>query len=609
MKNPGIDVRRNDLGKVISLKINKLADLAEELFHDILQKKEIETVFQPIVSIKSGRIFGYEALSRGPVHTPLHFPDELFNYAEKLGKVWELEYLCRTKALESAMVQKINGRLFLNVNPNIMKDDEFKKGFTREYLNRFSIDPKQIVFEITEREAIDNMADFINIISHYKEQDYRIAIDDAGAGYSGLNLISDIHPNFIKLDMKLVRNVDKDMTKQSLIRSLNEFARFTGTSLIAEGIETEEELEALIEIGVEYGQGYLIQRPHPKIKEIDAYIVERIKIENDKKIGTRHELRQQIKVDDICRMVKFISPDMLVSDVYAMFEEDPRISGYCIVKKSMPIGVITRNDLYRKISGQFGYTLYANKPVSKIMDTDFTLVDYQSTIDATGKIAMDRDPEKIYDFVIVTNRGRYYGVVTVKDLMEKLIEMEFVYAKHLNPLTELPGNIMIEEKLTTLIKNGEDMSVLYFDLDNFKVYNDVYGFEKGDVVLKEFSFLLRRELAGSFIGHIGGDDFVAVVPWNQAELRCQAIIEAFDLSVRSFYREEDIEKGFILARNRHDEEEAFPLLSVSIAGVRTMRYKNIYELSEVAAKVKKICKKRSGSQYCLKVRCDDEGLR
>jgi EAL domain-containing protein (putative c-di-GMP-specific phosphodiesterase class I)/GGDEF domain-containing protein len=599
-------MRRGALKKVFSFEMDKPQKRAEEeLFLRVLKDKRIETVFQPIISLKNGKVFGYEALSRGPELTDMESPERLFDSAQSFGKVWELEYLCRTKALESAMQQKIKSRLFLNVNPNIMKDDEFRKGFTRESLNRFAIDPKQIIFEITEREAIDNISDFVKIISHYKEQDYRIAIDDAGAGYSGLNLISDIHPNYIKLDMKLVRNVDKDMTKQSLIRSLNEFARFTGTSLIAEGIETEEELEVLIEIGVAYGQGYLIQRPDRQILAIEPYIVEQITYENEKKNSSRQELRQQIKVDDICRMVKAISPDLLVSDVYEMFKEEPESSGYCIVTKSVPIGVITRNDLHRKISGQFGYTLFANKPISKIMDTEFMMVDYQSAIDQTGKMAMEREPDKIYDFVVVTNRSRYYGVVTVKDLMEKLIEMEFVYAKHLNPLSELPGNLMIEEKLNSLIKNGQDMTVLYFDLDNFKVYNDVYGFEKGDIVLKEFSILLRRELADTFIGHIGGDDFMAVVPWNQAELRCREIIRAFDLSVRSFYREEDVSKGFILARNRHEEEEAFPLLSVSIAGVRTAMYKNIYELSEAAAKVKKICKKRTGSQFCLKVRGSD----
>jgi diguanylate cyclase/phosphodiesterase len=135
-----------------------------------------------------------------------------------------------------------------------------EKGLPKEYLDKFAIDPKRIIFEITESEAINHLADFIKTIDNYKEQDYRIAIDDAGAGYSGLNLISDIHPNYIKLDMKLIRDIDKDTTKQSLVRCLNEFSEYTETALIAEGIETKEELLTLIEIGVQYGPGVLYSK-------------------------------------------------------------------------------------------------------------------------------------------------------------------------------------------------------------------------------------------------------------------------------------------------------------------------------------------------------------
>ena len=123
----------------------------------------------------------------------------LFKYAQKFNKLWELEFLCRSKAFEAAFKIESEFKLFLNVNPNIMQDVQFRKGFTKEYLEKFAIDPKRIIFEITESEAINHLDDFIKTIDNYKEQDYRIAIDDAGAGYSGLNLISDIHPNYIKL--------------------------------------------------------------------------------------------------------------------------------------------------------------------------------------------------------------------------------------------------------------------------------------------------------------------------------------------------------------------------------------------------------------------------
>lgn len=566
----------------------------------ILYQKKITTVFQPIVSLQDGRVHGYEALSRGPADSPLQAPDRLFQYAQKFNKLWELEFLCRSKAFEAAFKLESEFKLFLNVNPNIMQDVQFRKGFTKEYLEKFAIDPKRIIFEITESEAINHLDDFIKTIDNYKEQDYRIAIDDAGAGYSGLNLISDIHPNYIKLDMKLIRDIDKDMTKQSLVGCLNEFSEFTETALIAEGIETKEELLTLIDIGVQYGQGFFIQRPNGILNSISKDVVEIIMEENAKK---RKRLDNRVlddHIETICKMEKTISPDILVSQVHDMFKGDQTLSGFCIVEDRIPIGVITRNALYKRISGQYGYILYANKPVRNIMDIDFMRVDYQATIDVVGKDAMQRDFDKIYDFIVVTRQEQFQGTVTVKDLMEKLIEIEFVYAKHLNPLTELPGNLMIEQQLEKALKGKDKKTILYFDLDNFKAYNDLYGFENGDRVLKEFAEILKTRIPPEyFISHIGGDDFIAIVPKKKTEQLCSGIIGDFNEAVIKYYRREDIEKGYITSKDRKDKEENFPFLSVSIAGVASDHSKTIFELAETAAKIKKKCKKKQGSNYLL----------
>lgn len=567
---------------------------------EILYQKKIKTVFQPIVSLLDGSVHGYEALSRGPEESQLHTPDMLFKCAQKFNKLWELEFLCRSKAFEAAFKIESEFKLFLNVNPNIMQDVQFRKGFTREYLEKFAIDPKRIIFEITESEAINHLADFIKTIDNYKEQDYRIAIDDAGAGYSGLNLISDIHPNYIKLDMKLIRDIDKDMTKQSLVRCLNEFSEYTETSLIAEGIETKEELLTLIDIGVQYGQGYFIQKPNGILNSISKDVVEIVMEENANKRKLLDNRVLDDRIESICKLEKTISPDILVSQVHEMFKEDETLSGFCVVEDQIPIGVITRNALYKRISGQYGYILYANKPVATIMATDFMHVDCLATIDVVGKNAMQRDFDKIYDFIVVTRQNQFQGTVTVKDLMEKLIEIEFVYAKHLNPLSELPGNLMIEQQLEKALKSKDKKTILYFDLDNFKAYNDLYGFENGDRVLKEFAEILKTRIPTEhFIGHIGGDDFIAIVPKKKTEQLCINIINAFNGAVVKYYNKEDIDKGYITSKDRKDVEEDFPFLSVSIAGVASDHNKTIFELAETAAKIKKKCKKKQGSNYLL----------
>jgi EAL domain-containing protein (putative c-di-GMP-specific phosphodiesterase class I)/GGDEF domain-containing protein len=574
-------------------------DMSHEFF-EILREKKIETVFQPIISLRDGEIYGHEALSRGPEDSMLRSPDVLFQYAYKNNATWELELICRTKAIENANNLKLEAKLFINVSPNIMQDHKFHKGFTKEYIESTLFDSKNIIFEITEKEAVKNISDFTKTVQNYKNQNYMIAIDDAGAGYSGLNLISDLRPHFIKLDMNLIRNIDTDVTKQSLVKSMCEFSSLTNTFLIAEGIETEEELIKLIEIGVHYGQGYFIQKPNKNIYPISNDVAEIIKEANRKKNHFYGMKISDVYISNISRQVRAISPLMLVSQVYDMMKSDNSCHGFCVTEEEKVIGVITRNELYKNISGLYGYNLYGSKPVYNIMDKSFLQVDYKTTINIVAKKAMQRTIDKIYDFITITKEDRYYGTVTVKELLEKTIEMEVFNAKHLNPLSELPGNVMIEKEIEEAIKTSENSCIAYFDLDNFKAYNDVYGFENGDRVLKFFTNLLKNHIPeNEFIGHIGGDDFIAILSnpnLNIADVMIK-LIEEFDKSIVYFYNQNDIDKGYIIAKNRHGVEESFPLLTVSIVCVDSKEYKSSYELSEDIGRLKKECKQQAGS-FC-----------
>ena len=148
------------------------------------------------------------------------------------------------------------------------------------------------------------------------------------------------------------------------------------------------------------------------------------------------------------------------------------------------------------------------------MQKDYLSVDCNMPIDRVIKFAMARSKESLYDHVTVLKDSKYYGIVTIKDLIEKTIEIKVNNARHSNPLTGLPGNIVIEQNIEKAIHSNEDYCVLYFDIDNFKAYNDAYGFENGDVIIKALSKAIRSNISGGkFIGHIGGDDFIAILPY------------------------------------------------------------------------------------------------
>ena len=193
-----------------------------------------------------------------------------------------------------------------------------------------------------------------------------------------------------------------------------------------------------------------------------------------------------------------------------------------------------------------------------------------------------------------------YLYYTVKNLTRLLTTN-----RRVSPLTGLPGNVQIHSELKKRLSKEEEFSVLYLDLDNFKAYNDVYGFLKGDKVIQYTADVIQDEIhtngGNGFVGHVGGDDFIAIVPYTNIENLCQRIIARFDKQIKSFFTEEDAEKGYIEIANRRGIIEKFPLTSISIAVVVAdkNRFNNILEIGDVAAQVKHAVKTVMGSSYTI----------
>lgn len=568
----------------------------------VLKHRDIQTHFQPIISLRDGTVFGYEALSYAPVDSILHVPDALFAAAETYEMLWELEMLCQEKALEALDHFPQELRLFLNLSPSVIHAPAFKEGFTLSRLKQFGLLPENVHFEITERSAIRDFDGFCRMIENCKRQHYQIVIDNAGAGYSGLNLIADIHPQYIKLDSKLIRHIHRDYYRQAMVKSFYEFCRLTDVLLIADGVESGAELDALIDIGVHYGQGSFIQRPAPRIEEISPDIMEAIHSRNEKKNHTGCYFLTNTHIGNLCCRSKAVPPDMLCEKVRQFFVKESALLGITVVDRGQVKGLVTKTHFDHMMSGQYGFSLYSHRPISIIMDQNPLIVDYQTPVDVVSKMAMSRPANRLYDCIVVTDQGQYAGVVTIKALLEKVLEIEVSHARHQNPLTGLPGNMLIEQHLSDCIVSGEPFAVLYMDLDNFKAYNDVYGFEKGDRVIAMVARLMEEFVPGeAFVGHVGGDDFIIALKSHAVETLCKRLIDSFDARVRAFYTEEDLQKGFIVAKNRRGEVEQFPLMSLSIACVTNKgnSIRDVFHLAERAGVLKKKCKQKWVSSYIV----------
>lgn len=237
----------------------------------IVAHKKISTLYQPILDLKNKRVIGYEALNRGP-KGEFENPDFLFRLAYENNAVWALDRLCRIQALRGIKKLHESENIFINVEPSTFEDPHF---FTRETLSEMEkagVKPSQVVLELTERKAIEDFENFKTILKTFKTSGFRVAIDDLGAGYSGLQMLSELLPDyvdFIKLDMSLIRDIHTHNYKQQIISFMLKLTNNISTSIIVEGIETKDELKTIHQLGIQYAQGFLIASPGKTFKPVE----------------------------------------------------------------------------------------------------------------------------------------------------------------------------------------------------------------------------------------------------------------------------------------------------------------------------------------------------
>ncbi len=233
----------------------------EARLRDILDTEAINTLVHPVVDITDMRVIGYEALSRGPADDEFERPDKLFRVAYDTDLVIRLERLCRKKALEAAETMPDGRLLFVNIEPDAVADPQLRDATFSSLLAEGPLTPERVILEITERSAIVDFSAFRSTLEYLRALGFGVAVDDAGAGYGSLQCLAEVRPEWLKVDLSLVRGCDSDETRCGLIESLAVFAEKMGVGLIAEGIETREELDTLRELGVRYGQGFLFSLP------------------------------------------------------------------------------------------------------------------------------------------------------------------------------------------------------------------------------------------------------------------------------------------------------------------------------------------------------------
>lgn len=571
---------------------------------DIVENERITTVFQPIFDLQNGNIFAVEALSRITGTSIITNTETLFEEAQHFNLTYKLEKLCRREALISAHKQNIKYPITINVCPSILKSKEHEPGVTSHLVDELFDYRDKIILELTERHFIEDHKGFERTVEYYRRQGFKIAIDDLGAGYTGLKMLTHIEPYMVKIDRSLISNIDKSPKKRMLIEAFIPFCHKINAFVVAEGIENEKELDLLISLKVDFGQGFYLAKPHPTVPPLSEPAASRIvKLQQTPELGW---LNKDINncVESLVQIVEPASQGQRVADIVERFKKDVTLTCIPVVENHVPIGIIHKNRLFFKLGQRFGYDLFSKKLIADLMEQS-TVFETGTPLEDVSREVVRREETNIYDAIIVTYNESYLGIVKIHHILERITEQKINMATQANPLSNLPGNNQIKEEILSRLNRNHMFSVLYFDLDNFKPFNDNFGFEQGDKVIRFVGNLLKEVITNwdikSFIGHIGGDDFVAVCKPNQVEDLCKLILTQFDKTIVEFHDSESVEMGFYTSIDRLGLIKKFPLLSLSIAVVTNKErlFSSYGELVSIASEVKKLAKKKVGSSYFI----------
>jgi diguanylate cyclase (GGDEF)-like protein len=539
----------------------------------LLQSDQLHPVFQPIIHLENVAVHAHEALIRGPVGTALHTPDKLLAAAAAEGLEYEFEMACIQVQLYAWGQRRVAGRLFLNISAAVLIELLLTRGVQGivNLLSRSGVLPRKVVLEITEHERVADMDQMSAIVQELRATGISLALDDFGDGRSSLRLWSQLRPEIVKIDKYFILNISEHPDKLKTVRALLQLAEIFETELVAEGIENPQDLRVLRDLGIAFGQGYYFGRPdvNPRTR-LEAQAAAVLK---EKEISVFPQANKVSPEGYLSQLNILKAPTVTAQttndEVATLFLTRPDLHAIAVLEGVRPIAIVNRllfiNEYaklyYRDISGRKSCMLNAN--------TNPRLIEKSHRVDELVGILTSEDQRYLTDGFIVTDNGRYVGLGTGDQLVRSVTETRIEAARHANPLTFLPGNIPISQHIERLLKKQSDFVACYADLNNFKPYNDCYGYWRGDEMIRLMANIAKQHCDSQrdFLGHVGGDDFILLFQSPDWRERCERMVSQFNAQAVALFDETAKLAGGIHAEDRHGVARFFPFTTVSVGAV------------------------------------------
>jgi diguanylate cyclase (GGDEF)-like protein len=573
----------------------------------LLSERTLAPVFQPIAALNNGAVYAHEALIRGPQGMPLQTPDALLSAARREGLLQDFEIACVVLALQKWVALSQPGRLFVNISASALvrcfrgqsPDD------IRACIRGYGVQPAMVVFEITEHEHVTDIPLLVQVASQVQSAGMNFALDDFGDGRSSLRLWSELSPDVVKIDKYFTLDIAQHAKRLKTLRALLQIAETFGSKLVAEGVETEDDLRVLRDLGVPLAQGYLLGRPQPaprvSIADAAQQVLESTRVAVMPTQGMAHTAGRlgQLQVL-VCEPV---TPQTTNDEAASIFDLYPARHALAFVdEQQRPVAMLGRQNFMNRYAKPYFKEIYGRKPCMMFANPAPTLIEIDLEFDALISVLTGPDQRYLNEGFIYVDNGRYHGLGTGHQLVRHVTESRIEAARHANPLTFLPGNIPISEHIERLLRANAEFVACYADLSNFKPFNDYYGYWRGDEVIKLVSSTIQRHCdpKRDFVGHVGGDDFVVLFQSHDFETRCENMVASFQEAVNKMYDEEARMAGGISAEDRHGITRFFTFTAlymglVPIASPTQLR--NAADVASAAATAKQQAKALGAPVY------------
>lgn len=541
---------------------------------DLIRAHLLRPHFQPIALLGDGSLYGHEALIRMPSDCAWQTPDELFAAARVEGVEIDLEIECVRLAVATWGERGGRGKLFLNLSARALvtalaqRDLESILTLTQ----RIGLAPMSVVIELTEHERIDDYESLAVAARRLRRHGASIALDDFGDGRSSLRLWSELSPEIVKIDKYFTKDLAKHPEKLQTLRALQQIAATLGSQLVAEGIETADELHLVRDLGIRYGQGWYLGRPAAMpAEQLPAAAAAVIK---DKLLVVFPERRRAVQgratAATLLDAVPGVPSDTTNQSLADLFAANDSLRAVAVVDGTRPVGLVGRQGFVDRYARPYFKELHGRRPCTLFANLTPLLVELDSSIDALTAVLTREDQRYLSEGFIITEAGEYRGLGSSEQLVRVVSEARIEAARHANPLTLLPGNIPITQHIDRLITGRREFVACYGDLNHFKPYNDQYGYWRGDemILLAARCFGAHTDARHDFVGHVGGDDFVVLFQSEDWERRCTQIVEDFNRLALDMYDEEARRAGGVTAEDRHGDMRFHPLTTLSIGAIR-----------------------------------------